>query len=246
MPETLELPKEKQMNRDTVDMRPRLLLSWSTGKDSAWALHCLRRSGEFDIAGLMSTTTGDGDQSRVTIHGIGLATLHAQARAAGFPVTEVHLPDPCPNDAYERAMSDFVEGARADGITHMAFGDLFLEDVRRYREEKLAGTGMTPVFPLWGRDTKALAREMIAAGLRARIVSVDLQQIDEKFLGREFDATLLEDLPPSCDPCGERGEFHSFCYAGPMFTAPLGIDMGVIRRKAHFAHVEPLALDAVP
>ncbi|MQA65072.1 MAG: ATP-binding protein [Alphaproteobacteria bacterium] len=226
--------------------RPRLLLSWSTGKDSAWALHGLRRSGDFEIAGLMSTTTGEADQSRVTIHGIGLTTLHAQARAVGLPVTEVHLPDPCPNDAYERAMSAFVAQARADGITHIAFGDLFLEDVRRYREEKLAGTGITPVFPLWGKDTRALSGEMIAAGLHARIVSVDLQQLDERFLGREFDTALLDDLPPSCDPCGERGEFHSFCYAGPMFTAPLAIDMGAVRRKAHFAHVEPRALDAVP
>jgi uncharacterized protein (TIGR00290 family) len=234
------------MNGDISSPRPRLLLSWSTGKDSAWALHCLRRSGQFDIAGLMSTTTGEADQARVTIHGIGLATLHAQARAVGLPVTEVHLPDPCPNNAYEGAMRDFVSRARADGITHIAFGDLFLEDVRRYREEKLTGTGITPVFPLWGKDTKALAREMIDAGLRARIVSVDLKQIDERYLGREFDAALLDELPPSCDPCGECGEFHSFCYAGPMFTAPLGIDMGVTRRKAHFAHVEPLALDAVP
>jgi uncharacterized protein (TIGR00290 family) len=234
------------MNGDISSPRPRLLLSWSTGKDSAWALHCLRRSGEFDIAGLMSTTTGEADQSRVTIHGIGLGTLRAQACAVGLPVTEVHLPDPCPNNAYEGAMRDFVSRARADGITHIAFGDLFLEDVRRYREEKLTSTGITPVFPLWGKDTKALAREMIDAGLRARIVSVDLKQIDERYLGREFDAALLDELPPSCDPCGERGEFHSFCYAGPMFTAPLGIDMGVTRRKAHFAHVEPLALDAVP
>lgn len=187
----------------------------------------------------MSTTTGAAEEGRVTIHGIGLNTLRAQARAVGLPVTEVHLPDPCPNTAYEAAMEAFVAKALADGITHMAFGDLFLEDVRRYREDKLKGTGLTPVFPLWGLETQALARQMIKGGLKARIVSVDLKQIGEEFLGRDFDEELLADLPDSCDPCGENGEFHTFTYAGPMFANALPITMGQERRKDHFAHIEP-------
>jgi len=219
----------------------KILLSWSTGKDSAWALHCLRKSGDGEIAGLMTTTTGEADQGRVTIHGIGLAILQTQARAAGLDIRQVHLPDPCPNSAYEAAMEDFVTTARADGITHIAFGDLFLEDVRRYREDKLAGTGLEPIFPLWGRDTADLAREMIAGGLRARIVSVDTNQLDATFLGRDFDDALLSDLPASCDPCGENGEFHSFCHAGPMFGHAIAIEMGRRREKGPFVHVEPVA-----
>lgn len=220
---------------------PCILLSWSTGKDSAWALHRLRQGDAGEVVGLMSTTTGEGDQGRVTIHGIGLPTLAAQARATGLPLRMVHLPDPCPNAAYEAAMETFVADARADGVTHIAFGDLFLEDVRRYREDKLAGTGIAPLFPLWGLDTRALARDMMAGGLRARIVSVDTNQLDACFLGRDFDDALLAELPAEVDPCGERGEFHTFCHAGPMLGAPLAIAMGGERRKGPFVHVEPVA-----
>ncbi len=230
---------------ETDNNKGRLLLSWSTGKDCAWALHALRKAGEYDIAGLMSTTIGDGASERVAMHGIGRATLLAQAGAAGLPVVEVPLPDPCSNEAYEKAMTGFVARARADGITHIAFGDLFLEDVRRYREEKLAGSGLTPVFPLWGLNTAQLGRDMIAAGLRARIVSVDLQQLDERFLGRDYDEALLDELPATCDPCGERGEFHTFTHAGPMFTHPVPIEMGVVRRSERFVHIEPRALGLV-
>jgi uncharacterized protein (TIGR00290 family) len=222
-------------------MNKKILLSWSTGKDSAWALHRLRQSGNGEIAGLMTTTTGEADQGRVTIHGIGLATLRAQASAAGFDLRLVHLPDPCPNEAYERAMETFVAAARADGVTHIAFGDLFLEDVRRYREDKLAGTGIEAIFPLWGLDTGALALEMIASGLKARIVSVDTGQLDAVFLGREFDADLLAELPASCDPCGENGEFHTFTYGGPMFDCDLPLKMGQERHKGPFVHIEPIA-----
>jgi uncharacterized protein (TIGR00290 family) len=222
-------------------MKKKILLSWSTGKDSAWALHRLRQNGDGEIAGLMTTTTGEGDQGRVTIHGIGLATLHAQARAAGLELHLVHLPDPCTNDAYERAMETFVAGARDDGITHIAFGDLFLEDVRRYREDKLAGTGIEAIFPLWGLDTGVLARDMIASGLKTRIVSVDTGQLGAEFLGRAFDDDLLAALPASCDPCGENGEFHTFAHAGPMFGHDLALTMGRERRKCPFVHVEPIA-----
>ncbi len=222
-------------------MNKKILISWSTGKDSAWALHHLRQSGAGEIVGLMTTTTGDGDQGRVTIHGIGLATLHAQARAAGLDIREIHLPDPCPNSAYESAMEAFVAKACADGITHIAFGDLFLEDVRRYREDRLAGTGLEAIFPLWGLDTGVLARDMIAGGLEARIVSVDTQQLGAQFLGRAFDTDLLAALPASCDPCGENGEFHTFTHAGPMFDHPLTITMGQERHKGPYFHVEPIA-----
>lgn len=224
--------------------RPKLILSWSTGKDSAWTLHRLRQENVYDIVALMSSTIGDDEQNRVAMHGIGIRTLRAQAAAAGLPVIEVPLPDPCTNADYEKAMAAFVARVTADGVSHIAFGDLFLEDVRRYREERLAGTGLTPVFPLWGADTPNLAREMIAAGLRARIVSVDLTQIEDRFAGREFDAALLADLPASCDPCGEKGEFHTFCTAGPMFARPIDIDMGQTRRTERFVHIEPIAREA--
>ncbi len=221
--------------------RPRALLSWSTGKDSAWALHVLRSESAVEVAGLVTTVIGADAEARVTMHGIGRATLAAQACNAGLPLFEVPLPDPCPNDAYERAMGAFVERARADGITHMAFGDLFLEDVRRYREDRLAGSGIAPLFPLWGRDTARLARDMLAGGLRARIVCVDTAALGEEFLGRDLDAGLLGRLPPGCDPCGENGEFHTFAYAGPMFARTLDIAMGRIRRKDRFVHIEPRA-----
>ncbi len=222
--------------------RPRTLMSWSTGKDSAWALHMLRARNEVDVVGLFTTTIGEDTQGRVAIHGIRLATLEAQAAAVGLPVFQVHLPDPCPNDAYEKAMEGFIARVRETGITHMAFGDLFLEDVRRYREDKLAGTGITPLFPLWGLETHALAREMIAAGVKARIVSVDLEHIGAEFAGREYDAALLGDLPKGCDLCGENGEFHTFSYDGPAFARPVAIEMGETRRTERFVHIEPLAI----
>lgn len=204
-------------------------------------LHVLRQRNEVEIAGLLTTTTGEGDRGRVTMHGIGLATLQAQAAATGLPVVEVHLPDPCTNDNYERAMMAAVGRARDDGITHIAFGDLFLEDVRRYREEKLAGTGIEPIFPLWGRNTTELAREMVAGSLKARVVCVDTQALDEGLVGRDFDEGLLGDLPDGCDPCGERGEFHTFAYGGPMFDRTLPLDMGIVRRVDRFVHIEPIA-----
>lgn len=230
----------------TESAKPRVCLSWSTGKDSAWTLHRLRGDHTVDLVALMSTVIGDGESERVAMHGIRLPTLRAQAAAAGLPVMAVPLPDPCSNADYEKAMLAFVERAKAEAITHVAFGDLFLEDVRRYREKQMAGTGLAPLFPIWGLNTRDLAREMVASGLRARIVSVDLQQIGEDFLGREFDDAFLDDLPESCDPCGENGEFHTFTYAGPMFTRPLAIELGRVRRSERFVHIEPCALEQAP
>jgi diphthamide synthase (EF-2-diphthine--ammonia ligase) len=181
----------------------------------------------------------------VAIHAVRVDLLQKQADALGLPLWQVAIPSPCPNEVYERAMAAAVARAVADGVTHMAFGDLFLEDIRRYREERLAGTGLTPIFPLFGVDTALLAREMVAGGLRARLTCVDPRVLDETFAGRDFDASLLADLPASVDPCGERGEFHSFAYAGPMFSRPIAIQSGeVVHRDGFvFADVLPMPND---
>ena len=181
-------------------MRPKALLSWSSGKDSAWALHVLRRAAEVDVVGLL--TTVNETHRRVAMHAVRLELLEIQARAARLPLRTVPIPSPCSNTEYEVAMSAALEVARGEGISVVAFGDLFLEDIRRYREEKLAGTGMRPVFPIWGIPTAALAGEMIAGGLRARLTCVDPKQLARGFVGRDFDAALLRDLPSSVDPCG--------------------------------------------
>jgi uncharacterized protein (TIGR00290 family) len=193
------------------------------------------------LAGLLSTTSGKAEKRRISIHGVRMALTRAQAKAVGLPLHLVPLPDPCTNADYERAMATCVEQAVGDGITHIAFGDLFLEDVRRYREDRLAGTGITPLFPLWGLDTTALAGAMITAGVKARLISVDLDQLDETFLGCEYDQAFMDALPSTCDPCGENGEFHSFASAGPAFDHSLEIKLGTIRRSddGRFVHVEP-------
>lgn len=203
---------------------PRLLVSWSSGKDSAWMLHRLRQDPEWELAGLVSTVNAR--RERVAMHGVREALLERQARATGLPVWRVPLPEPCPNRDYERAMGELVERAVAAGVTHMAFGDLYLEDVRQYRENQLAGTGIEPLFPLWGADTAELAREMIAGGLEATVVCVDPARMPSGTAGRPFDAALLAALPASVDPCGENGEFHTFCHAGPMFREPVAVATG--------------------
>ena len=215
----------------------RVLVSWSSGKDSAWLIHVLRQTG-VDIGGLLTTVNEAAD--RVAMHAVRRELLHAQAGALGLPLRTVLIPSPCPNDIYERAMGAAVAAAVAEGFTHVAFGDLFLEDVRRYREEKLAGSGLTALFPLFGADTVALAREMVASGLRARITCVNPAVLDRSFAGREFDAALLRDLPATVDPCGERGEFHTFAYAGPMFAQPIPIDCGVIVERDGFVFADLL------
>src|SRR5262245_40926036 len=187
------------------------LISWSSGKDSAWLVHTMRRSmPEYEIAALL--TTINQDANRVAMHAVRTELVEAQARALGLPLWQVPIPSPCPNEVYERAMGAAVARAVAEGFTHVAFGDLFLEDVRRYREERLAGTGLTAIFPLFGSDTAALARTMIASGLRARITCVNPKVLPRELAGREFDAALLAELPADADPCAEKGEFHSFAY----------------------------------
>src|SRR5437879_2924159 len=201
------------------------LVSWSSGKDSAWLVHVLRRMPDVELGALL--TTINESVQRVAMHAVRVELLEAQADALGLPLWQVPIPAPCPNDVYERAMAQAVARAVDEGFTHVAFGDLFLEDVRRYREERLAGSGLTPIFPLFGADTAALAREMVAADLGARITCVNPAVLDRAFAGREFDAALLADLPASIDPCGERGEFHTFAYRGPMFAHAVAVNTGV-------------------
>ena len=213
------------------------IVSWSSGKDSAWMVHVLRRRG-VEIAALL--TTVNADAQRVAMHAVRVELLQAQAEALGLPLWPVPIPSPCPNDVYERAMAQTVARAAADGFTHIAFADLFLEDIRRYREDRLAGSGLAPLFPLFDdpANTPALAREMIAGGLRARITCVDPRQLERRFAGREFDAQLLGDLPPACDPCGERGEFHTFAYDGPMFAHAIPIDTGITVERDGFVFTD--------
>ena len=220
-------------------MSPRLWLSWSSGKDSAWALHALRRQGGYEIAGLL--TTINQTASRVAMHAVREDLLERQAGAAGLPLIKVPIPSPCPNEAYEAAMAEAMAKATQEKVSAVAFGDLFLEDVRRYREEKLAPTGIKPVFPIWGLETAALAREMVASGLRAHITCVDPKQLDPKFAGRTFDDAFLDDLPESVDPCGEKGEFHSFAWSGPMFSAPIPVTPGEIVTRDGFVFADLLA-----
>ncbi len=208
------------------------LVSWSSGKDSAWMVHQLRERGDVELGALL--TTINADANRVAMHAVRVDLLLAQANALGLPLWQLPIPSPCPNEIYEQTMASAVERAVGEGYTQIAFGDLFLEDIRRYREERLLGTGLTPIFPLFGSDTSALAREMIHAGLRARLTCVNPRSLDKRFVGREFDESLLADLPPEVDPCGERGEFHTFAYAGPMFRSPIAIDCGIVVERDGF------------
>lgn len=214
----------------------RTLLSWSSGKDSAWTLHTLRQQGVHEVVGLLTTVNSAYD--RVAMHGTRASVLRAQAAAAGLPLLELPLPWPCSNQQYEAVMRDACATAVADGVETIAFGDLYLEDVRRYREERLAGTGITPVFPLWGSDTRALLREMLDGGLRARITCVDSRKVPESFAGRELDTSLLEDLPPGTDPCAENGEFHTCAYAGPMFSKPIALVPGAVEQHGDFVFAD--------
>jgi diphthamide synthase (EF-2-diphthine--ammonia ligase) len=202
-------------------------------------VHVLRQRGDVEIGGLL--TTINESAQRVAMHAVRVDLLQAQADALGLRLWLVPIPSPCPNQIYERAMSSAVARAVAEGFTHVAFADLFLADIRRYREEKLAGTGLTPLFPLFHHDdsdTPRLAREMIAAGLTARITCVDPRQLDRRFAGRDFDASLLADLPPAVDPCGERGEFHTFAYKGPMFERPIPIETGITVERDGFVFTD--------
>jgi uncharacterized protein (TIGR00290 family) len=213
----------------------RILLSWSSGKDSAWSLHVLRQRGEHDVVGLLTTFNEEAD--RVAMHAVRHELVERQAAAAGLPLWAVPLPWPCSNEQYEALMAQACARAVAEGIEGVAFGDLFLEDVRAYREKQMKDTGLQPVFPVWGLPTRALAEEMIACGTRAKLTCVDTEKLDRSFVGREFDGALLSALPGGVDACGERGEFHSFVYAGPMLEGIVAVSVGetVVRDPFVFA-----------
>jgi uncharacterized protein (TIGR00290 family) len=213
----------------------RILLSWSSGKDSAWSLHVLRQRAEYEVVGLLTTFNEVAD--RVAMHAVRRELVELQAVAAGLPLWAVPLPWPCSNEQYEALMAQTCAKAVAEGIEGVAFGDLFLEDVRAYRVKQLKDTGLEPVFPVWGMPTRELAREMIGSGTRAKLTCIDTGKLDRSFAGREFDEALLSALPEGVDPCGERGEFHSFVYAGPMLNVPLAVSVGetVVREQFVFA-----------
>jgi len=216
----------------------RTLLSWSTGKDSAWSLHVLRQMPEIEVVGLFTTVNAAFD--RVAMHAVRRKLLEAQAVAAGLPLHVIEIPWPCPNEIYEQRLGAFVARQKEEGIAAMAFGDLFLEDIRAYRVAKLAGSGIAPLFPLWGRDTALLAREMIAGGLKARLTCVDPKKLDRGFAGRAFDAALLADLPAGVDPCGENGEFHTCVFAGPMFAHAIDVHLGEVATRDGFVFADLL------
>jgi len=223
-----------------MDGQPKALLSWSSGKDSAWSLHVLRTRQEVEVVGLL--TTVNQVHSRVAMHAVRVELLEAQAQAAGLPLRKIPIPSPCTNAEYEAAMLAAVERAKREGIGSVAFGDLFLEDIRRYREERLKETGVAPIFPIWAMPTRELAYEMVKSGLRARVTCVDPKQLPESFAGREFDARFLADLPSDVDPCGERGEFHTFAYDGPMFERPVPVKSGEIVKRDGFVFADLLLL----
>lgn len=217
----------------------KILLSWSSGKDSAWALHVLQQQAEYEIAGLITTINSAFD--RVAMHGTRRELVELQAEAARLPLIKVPLPWPCSNLDYEGAMTELCETALEQGIHAIAFGDLYLADIRAYREAQLKGTGLEPLFPIWQIPTAKLARQMIAAGLRAKLVCVDPRQLDPRFTGRDFDSQLLDELPAAVDPCGENGEFHSFVYAGPMFDRQIPIATGEKVEREGFCYCDLVA-----
>ena len=216
-------------------LRKRILLSWSSGKDSAWSLHVLRQRAEYEVVGLLTTFNEVAD--RVAMHAVRRDLVERQAAAAGLPLWAVPLPWPCSNEQYESLMAQTCAKAVSEGIEGIAFGDLFLEDVRAYREKQLKDTRLQPIFPVWGLPTRVLAQEMIASGTRAKLSCVDTEKLDRSFVGCEFDEAFLSALPEGVDPCGERGEFHSFVYAGPMLNAVLPVAVGemVVRDQFVFA-----------
>lgn len=215
-------------------MSKRVVLAWSSGKDSAWTLHVLRRDRIGDVAGLL--TSVNETVGRVSMHGVREEVLRAQADAAGLPLITIPLPYPCSNDIYECRLRAAVDAAAAAGFTHIAFGDLFLEDIRRYREDRLAGTGLEPLFPLWAQPTATLALEMIAGGLKARVVCLDPRVMPRELIGARFDERLLASLPAGIDPCAERGEFHTCAIAGPMFSRTIAVEPGEVVERDGFIY----------
>ena len=219
-------------------MKRKALMSWSSGKDSAWALHKLQQNPEIDLVGLFCTVNKEFD--RVAMHGVRVELLQKQAKSIGLPLEIIEIPYPCSNAEYEKIMGQFVERAKIDNIEYFAFGDLFLEDVRNYREEKLKGSGIKPIFPIWGIPTDKLSREMISSGLRTVITCINPKQIPKEFVGREFDEGFLDSLPETIDPCGENGEFHSFVFDGPMFKEQIEIFLGDIVHRDGFVFADVL------
>jgi uncharacterized protein (TIGR00290 family) len=222
-------------------MPPKAYMSWSSGKDSAYALHEARRQGLAEIAGLLTTVNETYD--RVAMHGVRHDLLDLQAAALGLPALKILIPSPCSNDIYEARMQGACAALKAQGIDHIVFGDLYLEDIRRYREEQLAALGMTAIFPLWGRPTRALAEEMIASGLVAHLVCVDPRRLDASFAGRRFDTGLLRDLPGDVDPCGENGEFHTFVSDAPGFAQAISLAIGQVVEREGFVFADAVPMD---
>ena len=212
------------------------MLAWSSGKDSAYALWALRQDPGIEVVGLL--TTLNSSVGRVSMHGVRESVLEAQAHAAGLPLTKIPLPDPCTDEDYQAVMGEFIAEARMSGVEAIAFGDLYLADVRAYREAQLAGSGIEPVFPLWERPTRSLAQEMIDNGVRAIVTCIDTERLDRSFLGRTFDRRFLNDLPESVDPCAENGEFHSLAVSGPMFRESLDVQVGRVEDRGRFAWVD--------
>jgi uncharacterized protein (TIGR00290 family) len=214
----------------------RILLSWSSGKDSAWSLHLLRRQPEYEVAALL--TTFNQAVNRVAMHAVPRELVEMQAKAVGIPLWAVDLPWPCSNEEYGRIMNQRCQAAVAVGIGGIAFGDLFLTDIRAYREKQLENTGLKPIFPVWGLPTRELAETMIQAGVRAKLTCVDPKQLAPEFCGRDFDCQFLENLPPGIDPCGENGEFHTFVYGGPMFDREIPVQSGEIVTRDGFVFAD--------
>jgi uncharacterized protein (TIGR00290 family) len=219
-------------------MPPKAFISWSSGKDSAFALCEARRLGLADIVGVLTTINEVYD--RVAMHGVRDSLLDRQIAELGLPVIKVPLPSPCPNEIYEARMAEATARIKAQGVRKMIFGDLFLEDIRAYRDQKLSAAGMEAIYPLWRRDTRVLAEEMIASGLTAHIVCLDPRRIDRKFAGRRFDRHLLRELPPDIDPCGENGELHTVVTAGPMFKAAIPVTIGETVERDGFVFTDVL------
>jgi uncharacterized protein (TIGR00290 family) len=217
---------------------PKAYVSWSSGKDSAWALCEARAAGLAEVVGAITTFSEVYD--RVAMHGVRASLLDRQVAALGLPSLKVMLPSPCSNEIYEARFAAACEQLKDAGIRHIVFGDLYLEDIRAYRERQLAALGMTPIFPLWRRPTAALARAMIASGLEAHLVCLDPRRLAREFAGRRFDAQLLDELPPDVDPCGENGEFHTVVTAGPMFAAPIPVRLGEVVERDGFVFADVL------
>jgi uncharacterized protein (TIGR00290 family) len=230
----------REDQKPVISPKSKVLLSWSSGKDCAWALHVLRRQPDLEVVGLLTTFNEAFD--RVAMHAVRRELVEAQAAAAGLPLVPIMLPHPCSNEIYEARMRAAVAEAKSRGVTHMAFGDLFLADIREYRVKRLDGSGIEPLFPIWGaaEDTPDLASRLLEADLGAVLTCVDPKQLDVKFLGRRYDASLLAELPAGVDPCGERGEFHTFCYRSPEFATDIPVTTGEAVERDGFWFVDIL------